>query len=98
MIGGYRTARLRDAAVVMEVAVSLTLLISAGLLMHRFFALRDVNLGLQADHVFKTMLLLPPGSLQDGRTGEHIFPAGAGACQSDSRSNGCGGIELGATR
>jgi putative ABC transport system permease protein len=60
VIGGFRTARLRDAAVVMEVAVSLTLLIGAGLLMHSFLALRDVNLGLRADHVFKTMLLLPP--------------------------------------
>jgi putative ABC transport system permease protein len=51
---------MRDAAVVMEVAVSLTLLIGAGLLMHSFLALRQVNLGLQADHVFKTFLLLPP--------------------------------------
>jgi putative ABC transport system permease protein len=60
VIGGFRTARLRDAAVVMEVAVSLTLLVGAGLLMHSFLALREVSLGLQADHVFKTLLLLPP--------------------------------------
>ena len=60
VIGGFRTARMRDAAVVMEVAVSLTLLVGAGLLMHSFVALREVNLGLQADHVFKTTLLLPP--------------------------------------
>jgi predicted permease len=60
VIGGFRTARLRDAAVVVEVAVSLTLLVGAGLLMHSFLALREVNLGLQADHVFKTTLLLPP--------------------------------------
>jgi putative ABC transport system permease protein len=60
VIGGFRTARLRDAAVVVEVAVSLTLLVGAGLLMHSFLALRAVNLGLQADHVFKTTLLLPP--------------------------------------
>jgi len=60
VIGGFRTARLRDAAVVVEVAMSLTLLVGAGLLMHSFLALREVNLGLQADHVFKTMLLLPP--------------------------------------
>jgi putative ABC transport system permease protein len=60
VVGGFRTARLRDAAVVVEVAVSLTLLIGAGLLMHSFLALREVNLGLQADHVFKTTLLLPP--------------------------------------
>ena len=51
---------MRDAAVVIEVAVSLTLLVGAGLLMHSFVALREVNLGLQADHVFKTFLLLPP--------------------------------------
>jgi putative ABC transport system permease protein len=60
VIGGFRTGRIRDAAVVIEVAVSLTLLVGAGLLMRSFVALRDVNLGLQADHVFKTMLLLPP--------------------------------------
>ena len=60
VIGGFRTARMRDTAVVVEVAVALTLLVGAGLLMHSFFALRSVNLGLQADHVFKTMLLLPP--------------------------------------
>ena len=60
VIGGFRTARLRDAAVVVEVAVSLTLLVGAGLLMHSFLAMREVNLGLEADHVFKTTLLLPP--------------------------------------
>jgi putative ABC transport system permease protein len=60
VVGGFRTARIRDAAVVVEVAVSLTLLIGAGLLMHSFLALREVSLGLQADHIFKTMLLLPP--------------------------------------
>jgi putative ABC transport system permease protein len=60
VIGGFRKARMRDAAVVLEVAVSLTLLVGAGLLMHSFLALREVNLGLQADHVFKTTLLLPP--------------------------------------
>jgi putative ABC transport system permease protein len=60
VIGGFRTARMRDAAVVMEVAVSLTLLVGAGLLMRSFFAMRQVNLGMQADHVFQTMLLLPP--------------------------------------
>jgi len=59
VVGGFRTARLRNAAVVVEVAVSLTLLIGSGLLMRSFLALRKVNLGLQADHVFKTTLLLP---------------------------------------
>lgn len=60
VIGGFRTGRMRDGAVMIEVAVSLTLLVGAGLLMRSFVALREVNLGLQADHVFETMLLLPP--------------------------------------
>jgi len=55
--GGFRGMRLRDAVVVMEVALSLTLLIGAGLLMRSFVTLRQVDLGLQADHVFQTSLI-----------------------------------------
>jgi putative ABC transport system permease protein len=57
---GFRIGRMRDAVVIVEVAVSLMLLVGAGLLMRSFVALREVNLGLQADHVFETVLLLPP--------------------------------------
>jgi len=49
--GGAAHGRLRNAVVVLEVAVSLTLLVAAGLLMRSFVALRDVHLGLQPDHV-----------------------------------------------
>ena len=56
---GFRGRWVRDAVVVMEVALSLTLLIGAGLLMRSFVALREVNLGLQADQVFQTFLALP---------------------------------------
>jgi putative ABC transport system permease protein len=59
VLGGFRTGRMRDTIVVMEVAVSLTLLIGAGLLMRSFVALREVHLELQADHVFQTLLPLP---------------------------------------
>jgi putative ABC transport system permease protein len=59
VVGGFRTGRMRDTVVVMEVAVSLTLLIGAGLLMRSFVALRELHLGLQADHVFQTQLPLP---------------------------------------
>jgi len=59
VIGGFRSGRMRDTVVVMEVAVSLTLLIGAGLLMRSFVALREVHLGLQADHVLQTQLPLP---------------------------------------
>jgi predicted permease len=50
---------LRDAVVVLEVGLSLTLLVGAGLLMRSFVALRDVKLGLQPDHIFVARLPLP---------------------------------------
>jgi putative ABC transport system permease protein len=57
--GGFRGGRLRDLVVVMEVALSLTLLIGAGLLMRSFVALREVRLGVKADHIFTAVLQLP---------------------------------------
>jgi putative ABC transport system permease protein len=59
VIGGLRSGRMRDAVVVMEVALSLALLIGAGLLMRSFVALREVHLGLEAGHVLQTQLSLP---------------------------------------
>lgn len=57
--GGFRHGRLRDAVVVLEVGLSLTLLVAAGLLMRSFVAIRDVKLGLQPDHIFVARLPLP---------------------------------------
>jgi putative ABC transport system permease protein len=57
--GGSRHGRFRNAVVVLEVALSLTLLVAAGLLMRSFVALREVHLGLQADHVLVARLPLP---------------------------------------
>jgi putative ABC transport system permease protein len=57
--GGFRRGRLRDAVVVLEVALSLALLVGAGLLMRSFVALRDVELGLSPDHVLVVRLPLP---------------------------------------
>ena len=57
--GGFRGRRLRDAVVVLEIALSLTLLIGAGLLMRSFVALRELRLGLQPDHVFTAAVQLP---------------------------------------
>jgi len=58
--GGLRHGRLRNAVVVLEVALSLTLLVTAGLLMRSFVALREVHLGLQPDHVLVARIPLPP--------------------------------------
>ncbi|HYL64255.1 MAG TPA: ABC transporter permease [Candidatus Methylomirabilis sp.] len=57
--GGSRHGRLRNAVVVLEVAVSLTLLVGAGLLMRSFVALHEVHLGLQPDHILVARLPLP---------------------------------------
>ena len=57
--GGFRKGRMRDAIVVVEVAVSLALLVGAGLLMRSFVALRQVDLGLAPDHVLVARLPLP---------------------------------------
>ena len=59
VIGGLRTGRMRDAVVVAEVAVSLTLLVGAGLLMRSFMSLRALHLGMQTDHILQTFLPLP---------------------------------------
>jgi putative ABC transport system permease protein len=56
---GSRHGRFRDAVVVLEVALSLTLLVAAGLLMRSFVALREVHLGLQPDHILVARLPLP---------------------------------------
>ena len=57
--GGFRHGKFRNAVVVLEVALSLTLLVAAGLLMRSFVALREVHLGLQPDHVLVARLPLP---------------------------------------
>jgi putative ABC transport system permease protein len=57
--GGARHGRLRNSVVILEVALSLTLMIAAGLLMRSFVALREVRLGFQADHVLSARLPLP---------------------------------------
>jgi putative ABC transport system permease protein len=56
---GTQSGRFRDAVVVLEVALSLTLLVAAGLLMRSFVALREVHLGLQPDHILVARLPLP---------------------------------------
>jgi putative ABC transport system permease protein len=57
--GGFRHGKFRNALVVTEVALSLTLLVAAGLLMWSFVALREVHLGFQPDHILVARLPLP---------------------------------------
>jgi putative ABC transport system permease protein len=57
--GGARQGHLRDAVVVFEVALSLALLVGAGLLMRSFVALRGENLGFRSDHTLAVLTPLP---------------------------------------
>jgi putative ABC transport system permease protein len=59
MNSSFYHARFRDAVVVLEVALSLTLLVGAGLLMRSFVALREAHLGFQPDHILVARLPLP---------------------------------------
>jgi putative ABC transport system permease protein len=59
--GGFRKGRLRNALVVIEVALSLVLLAGAGLLMRSFMALQEVELGLNPHHILVARLPLPRG-------------------------------------
>ena len=56
--GGWR-GRLRDALVVSEVAMSLALLIGAGLLLRTFARMRSADIGVQADRVLTIAVVLP---------------------------------------
>ena len=55
--GGH--ARLRSALVVTEIAVALVLLIASGLLLRSFEKMREVNLGLNPDHMLTAAYSLP---------------------------------------
>jgi putative ABC transport system permease protein len=71
--GGFRGRWLRDTLVVMEVALSLTLLIGAGLVMRSFVAQRQVDLGVRADHVFRTVLAMPRDRYKDAEQVVRFF-------------------------
>ena len=95
---GFRGRRLRDGVVVMEVALSLTLLIGAGLLMRSFVALREVRLGRAGGPHLHGGAAIARGPLRDGRAGDRIPAAAAGASQGAPRSRACGGIDHGRPR
>jgi putative ABC transport system permease protein len=58
---GFRRGRLRNLLIVSEVALSLLLLTSSGLLMRSFVMQREVDLGIRSEHVLATHINLPPG-------------------------------------
>jgi predicted permease len=62
---GRPQSRFRDVLVAVEVALSLVLLVAAGLLFHSFSRLYRVQPGLRVDHVMTMSTALPPGRYPD---------------------------------
>ncbi len=56
---GFRRGRLRNLLIVSEVALSLLLLTSSGLLMRSFVLQRQVDIGIRSDHLLTTRINLP---------------------------------------
>jgi putative ABC transport system permease protein len=71
--GGFRRGKLRDALVLVEVALSLVLLIGAGLLMRSFVALMQVDLGLNPDNVLVARLPFPRGQYKTAEAKRQFF-------------------------
>ncbi len=64
--GGRRRNRLRSALVVAQVALSMVLLVGAGLLIHSFVRLRQVDGGFDAHNVLTMKIALPPARYPQG--------------------------------
>jgi putative ABC transport system permease protein len=73
--GGFRRGWLRNAFVVVEVALSLMLLAGAGLLMRSFINLQRVDLGLNPDNILVARLPLPRGQYATAAAKQRFFEA-----------------------
>src|SRR3989449_935750 len=74
--GGTR-GRVRRALVISEVALSLVLLIAAGLLINSFARVQDVHPGFNPDHVLTARLALPPSTYTTLEQGHGVVAAAA---------------------
>lgn len=73
--GGFRRGRLRNALVVVEVALSLMLLAGAGLLMRSFVRLQQQDLGLNPENILAARLPLPRGQYDTAAAKQRFFQA-----------------------
>jgi putative ABC transport system permease protein len=71
--GGFRGGRMRNVIVVGEVALSLVLLVGAGLLMRSFVRLQTVDLGLNPDNILVARLPLPRAQYPDLPSKQRFF-------------------------
>jgi predicted permease len=73
--GGFRGGRLRNTLIVAEIALSLVLLVGAGLLMRSFVTLQRVDLGLNPDNILVARLPLPRGQYETATAKHRFFQA-----------------------
>ena len=71
--GGFRRGRLRSALVVVEVALSLLLLVGAGLLIRSFVSLRTVDLGFNPENILVARVPLPRGQYTTAPEKQRFF-------------------------
>ena len=71
--GSLRRGRLSGALVVAEVALSLVLLVGAGLLIRTFVKLQTIELGLNPEHVLVARLPLPRGQYRTAAAKQQLF-------------------------
>jgi putative ABC transport system permease protein len=71
--GGFRGSRLRAVIVVTEVALSIVLLMGAGLLMRSFVKLQTVDLGLDPNNIVVARLPLPKAQFPDIAAKQQFF-------------------------
>jgi putative ABC transport system permease protein len=71
--GGFRGGKLRNTLVIVEVALSLTLLAGAGLLIRSFVRLQNVDLGLNPENILVARLPLPRGQYNTAAAKHQFF-------------------------
>ena len=71
--GGFRGGKLRGAIVVAEIALSMMLLVGAGLLMRSFVRLQRVDLGMNTDNVLVARIPLPRGQYTTAESKQQFF-------------------------
>ncbi|HEY3837229.1 MAG TPA: ABC transporter permease [Bryobacteraceae bacterium] len=71
--GGFRRGKLRNALVIVEVALSMVLLCGAGLLMRTFIKLQTVDLGFNPENILVARLPLPKGVYDDAAGKQRFF-------------------------
>lgn len=76
--GGTKSQRIRNGLVIAEVALALTLLIGAGLMVRSFMALKNADLGIDPKNTLTFRVGLPPAQFPDrkiaGRFFEELIP------------------------